>query len=154
MAFAAKAEGLPPKRGAGGDVREPREVRERAGSEEEPLPERDEETPAVEESQIVFLAGAGAGRQGAHEGPQVAQIAVDDLGERGVGKAGKVVLAVGPVAFAHRAEEIGLGPAPDPRLRVRRDVRAVEGSERGLERAAAGEGDGILLLFGVAADAA
>jgi len=37
---------------------------------------------------------------------------------------------------------------------VRGDVRAVERPERRLERAAAGEGNGILLLFGVAAGAA
>src|SRR5438445_13584012 len=154
MALAAMAEGVDQIGAAVGDVRKSGEVRERAGSEEEPLPERDEEAPAERKMHLVLLVGPGAGRERSQVGPQVAQVGIRDFRERGIRKGGEIILAVGPIAFAHRAKEIGLGPASEPRLRVRGDVRAVERPERRLERAAAGEGNGILLLFGVAADAA
>ena len=47
--------------------------------------------------------------------------------------------AVGPAPFAQRADEVLLGPAADARLRMRRDVGTVEGAERRLQRAPAGE---------------
>src|SRR6185436_12441814 len=62
--------------------------------------------------------------------------------------------AIGPLAFAQRAEEIGKRPAADAGLRMRRDVRAIESTERRLQRATAGVWRGVLALFGMAAEAA
>src|SRR5258706_598611 len=98
VAFAAMAERLHQIRAAVGDVREPREVRKGTGRKEKPLPERHEEAPAERKTHLVLLVGPGAGRERSQVGPQVAQVAIDDLGERGVGKGGEVVLAVGPLA--------------------------------------------------------
>src|SRR5712671_1234022 len=154
VAFAAMTERLHQIRAAVGDVREPGEVGERTGREEKPLPERHEEAPAERKAHLVLLAGPGAGRERSQVGPQIAQVAIDYPGERCVGKGGKVIFAVGPLALAHGTDEIGLGPASDTRLGMRGDVRAVERSERRLEGATAGERYGILLVFGVAADAA
>ena len=147
-------EGLHQIGAAVGDVAQARYVREWAGREEEPLPEGDHPAPAEKEPEIVLLARMRARRECAQIGPKVAKIAVDDLGKRRIGKGREIVLAVGPIAFAHRAEEIGLAPAADSRFRVRGDVRAVERPEGRLERAAACEGSGVLLLLGVAAGAA
>src|SRR5438105_12550176 len=62
--------------------------------------------------------------------------------------------AVRPLAFAQRAHEICERPAADAGLRMRLDVRAVERTERRLERASAGIRHGVLTLFGVTAKAA
>src|SRR5581483_7639265 len=86
--------------------------------------------------------------------PEVLEVPVGGLRERGVRERGEIVRAVGPLAEAHRADEIGLGPAAESRVRVGRDVRPVERPERRLERPPAGEGLGVLLVLGVAADAA
>src|SRR5262245_2319670 len=62
--------------------------------------------------------------------------------------------AVGPAAFAQRANEVLLAPASDPRLRMRCDVGAVKGAERRLQRSASGVGLCVFLFLGVAAEAA
>src|SRR5207302_10419457 len=67
---------------------------------------------------------------------------------------GEVVGAIGPLAQAHRAHEIGLAPAADPGVGMRRDVGAVERAERRLERPATGVRLRARLRLGMAADAA
>src|SRR6185503_11456731 len=110
--------------------------------------------PAEGEFQVVRLALAAARRQAAQIGPKVAQVLVVDARERGIRKRRKVMRPVGPAAFAQRANEILLGPAPDSRLRMGRDVGPVEGAEGRLERPASGEGLGVVALLGMAPDAA
>ena len=62
--------------------------------------------------------------------------------------------AVGAHAFAHRAHEVCLRPAADAGVRMRRDVRPVEGTEGRLQRAAARVRRRILARLRMAADAA
>jgi len=52
-------------------------------------------------------------------------------------------------AVPHRANEIGFRPASDPGCGVRCEIWTVEGAERRLERAAAGEWGRFLLVLGV-----
>src|SRR5437762_1202394 len=58
-------------------------------------------------------------------------------------------LAVGPATETDRGDDLLVGPAPDARLAVRRDVGRVDGAERSVVPSSAGVGR--LLWHGVAA---
>ncbi|AME26218.1 hypothetical protein AXG89_20180 [Burkholderia sp. PAMC 26561] len=46
--------------------------------------------------------------------------------------------------LVHRAHEIGVGPSSNPRVRIARDIRRVDGPERRVDGQAAGEGAGFV----------
>ena len=115
--------------------------------EEEPLPRRNEKPPAERKTQVVRLIGAAARRKRLKVSPEVAQVTVGNAREGRIRKRRKVIGPVRPVAEAHGATEIGLGPAPDSRLWMRRNVRTVEDSERRLECAPTSESCGALFVL-------
>ena len=67
-------------------------------------------------------------------------IVVRDVGEMIVGKGRVEMPAVAVDAGPHRAAERGFRPAADAGLRVRRDIRGIDGAERRRHRQAAGKG--------------
>ncbi|MDP2734717.1 MAG: hypothetical protein Q8P12_00760, partial [bacterium] len=82
-------------------------------SEEKPLPDGDGKTPAEGETQVMGLIGPLARRKRAQVGPEVTEVAIDNLREGWIGERREVIDAVRTPAIAHRPEKIGLGPAPD-----------------------------------------
>src|SRR3954462_7731669 len=127
--------------------------RERAWTEEQQLPHPKRPAPSEGELQVVRLTLAAARWKRAQIGPEVAHILVVDARERRIWKRREVMRAVGPAAFAQGAREVLLGPTPDSRLGVRRDVGAVEGAEGRLERSAPGIGLRVFARLGMAPDA-
>src|SRR5690349_589787 len=153
MAFAAVAERLHEVSAAIHERAFCRIALKRARREEQPLPDADEKSPAEEKAELMRLARLCARLERAQISPQVAQVRIADARERGIRKRRKVVRAIGTPAFAHRAREIRERPAPDARLRIGRDVRAVERAEGRFERPAAREGSCALARLGMTADA-
>src|SRR5882672_10044565 len=127
---------------------------EGAWRKEQQLPAPQRKAPADVELKVVRLAGTAAGRQAAQVRPQVLEIEIGDFGERGIRKRRVIMRTIRSHAEANRLDEILLAPATDAGPRMRRNVRAEESAERGVERTPAGVGLRVRPRLGVAADAA
>src|SRR6516164_10451629 len=77
------------------------------------------------------------------------RILVGDFGKARIGKHREIVRTIGPYTLAQRIQELRVAPPADARVRVRGDVRGVEGAERGCQGAAAGVGTPAVLGVGM-----
>ena len=90
-------------------------------------------------------------RSGARKRYDIGGIGIGNPRERRVGKRREVISSVRPFAVTQGADEVVLRPASNSRLWVGRDVRAVKGPERRLERAPTRIRNRVLFVFSMAA---
>src|SRR6516164_525636 len=95
---------------------------------------------------MVGLSHRRLGKEISFDRPR---ILVGDLGKARIGKHREIARTVGPHTLAQRIQELRIAPPADARLRVRGDVRGVEGAERGCQWAAAGVGAPTVLGIGM-----
>src|SRR6516162_4589754 len=80
-----------------------------------------------------------------------ARVVVGDFGKARIGKDRKIVRTIGPCTLAQRIEELRVAPPADARVRIRGDVRGIEGAKRGCEGAAASVRTSAVLGVGMTA---
>ena len=100
---------------------------------EEELPHADQAAEVEGEHEVVPAHPARHRRQGFQIGEQVAHVGERHVLIGGVGKSGEEVLAPGRGSLPERGDEIRFAPLADAVAGVGRDVRHVEGAERGFQ---------------------
>src|SRR5262249_4575202 len=117
---------------------------ERALVEEQRFPDCKGRTDVERKAEIVATHRLTDRRNGCQEiSIDRIDVGIVDLREMVVGKRWIKVITFAIDTILHGTTKRLLGPGSDPGLRIRRDVRGVDGSKWGLERQIAGKGRAV-----------